>query len=262
VHLAAPVGEVLPDKGYDPGQNTFTPPPTDGSDVEVVVSPTSDRLQLLQPFPAWDGEDYKGLPVLMKAKGKCTTDHISAAGKWLTYRGHLENISGNLFLGAVNAYSDAVGEGKDVRDGSVDTYPNLAKKYSAMGMRWCAIGDRNYGEGSSREHAAMEPRYRGGVVIFARSFARIHETNLKKQGLVPLTFADPATYDQIGEDDRVNVLDLPPKPGQNVHCQIVKPDGSIVDFEARHTFSDEQVEWFKAGSALNVVRRKVAEGKS
>ena len=262
VRLDAPVGEVLPDRGYDPGANTFTAPPADGSGVVIEVSPTSDRLQLLQPFAAWDGNDYLGLPVLMKAKGKCTTDHISAAGKWLTYRGHLENISGNLFLGAVNAFDDAVGEGKDARDGSVDTYPNLAKKYGQAGVRWCAIGDRNYGEGSSREHAAMEPRFRGGVVIFARSFARIHETNLKKQGLVPLTFADPATYDAIGEDDRINVLDLPPRPGQNVRCQIVKPDGSTVEFEGVHTFSDEQVEWFKAGSALNVVRRKVAEGKA
>jgi aconitate hydratase len=260
VRLEPPVGEVLPDRGYDPGQNTFTAPPADGSGVIVEVSPTSDRLQLLEPFAAWDGNDYIGLPVLMKAQGKCTTDHISAAGKWLTYRGHLENISGNLFLGAVNAYNDAVGTGTDVRDGSTDTYPNLAKKYSEAGIRWCAIGDRNYGEGSSREHAAMEPRFRGGVVIFARSFARIHETNLKKQGLVPLTFADPSTYDLIGEDDRVNVLDLPPKPGQNVRCQIAKADGSVVEFEGVHTFSDEQVEWFKAGSALNVVRRKVAEG--
>ena len=262
VKLDPPVGEVLPANGYDPGQNTFTAPPADGSKVEVVVSPTSDRLQLLAPFPAWDGNDYLGLPILMKAQGKCTTDHISAAGKWLTYRGHLENISGNLFLGAVNAFTGAVGEGKDVRDGSVDTFPNLAKKYSEAGIRWVAIGDRNYGEGSSREHAAMEPRFRGGVVIITRSFARIHETNLKKQGLVPLTFADPATYDQIGEDDRINVLDLPPVPGKNVRCQIVKPDGTTIDFEGVHTFSDEQVEWFKAGSALNIVRQKVAQGKA
>ena len=261
VLLQAPVGEVLPDKGYDPGQNTFTPPPADGSGVVVEVSPTSDRLQLLQPFVAWDGNDYIGLPVLMKAQGKCTTDHISAAGKWLKFRGHLENISGNLFIGAVNAYGGVVGEGKSAINGSVDSYPNLAKAYGEAGIRWCAIGDRNYGEGSSREHAAMEPRFRGGVVIFARSFARIHETNLKKQGLVPLTFADPATYDQIGEDDRINVLDLPPVPGRNVRCQIVKPDGSMIDFEGIHTFSPEQVEWFRAGSALNVVRRKVAEGK-
>ncbi len=261
VSLDAPVGEVLPASGYDPGANTFTAPPVDGSGVSVEVSPTSDRLQLLQPFEAWDGNDYLGLPVLMKAKGKCTTDHISAAGKWLTYRGHLENISGNLFLGAVNAFNDAVGEGKDFRDGSTDTYPNLAKKYSEAGVRWVAVGDRNYGEGSSREHAAMEPRFRGGVVIITRSFARIHETNLKKQGMVPLTFADPATYDLIEEDDRINVLDLPPVPGRNVRCQVVKPDGSTVDFEGVHTFSPEQVEWFKAGSALNVVRQKVADAK-
>jgi aconitate hydratase len=223
------------------------------------VSPTSDRLQLLEPFPAWDGNDYVELPVLMKAKGKCTTDHISAAGKWLTYRGHLENISGNLFIGAVNAYNDAVGEGKDVTDGGTRSYPDIAKRYSQAGIEWCAIGDQNYGEGSSREHAAMEPRFRGGVVIFARSFARIHETNLKKQGLVPLTFADPETYNKIGEDDRISVLNLPPVPDKNVKCVITKPDGTKIEFEAKHTFSPEQVEWFKAGSALNIVRQKVAK---
>ena len=260
VRLDAPVGEVLPSNGYDAGSNTFTAPPADGTGVSVAVSPTSTRLQLLQPFPAWDGKDYLGLPVLMKAKGKCTTDHISAAGKWLTYRGHLENISGNLFIGAVNAYDDAVGEGKDITDGGTRLYPDIAKNYSNAGIQWCAIGDRNYGEGSSREHAAMEPRFRGGVVIFARSFARIHETNLKKQGLVPLTFADPNTYELIGEDDRINVLNLPPVPGKNVHCQIVKPDGTIIDFEGVQTFSPEQVEWFKGGSALNIVRAKVASG--
>ena len=260
VRLDAPVGEVLPSNGYDAGSNTFTAPPADGTGVSVAVSPTSTRLQLLEPFPAWDGKDYLGLPVLMKAKGKCTTDHISAAGKWLTYRGHLENISGNLFIGAVNAYDDAVGEGKDITDGATRLYPDIAKNYSNAGIQWCAIGDRNYGEGSSREHAAMEPRFRGGVVIFARSFARIHETNLKKQGLVPLTFADPNTYELIDEDDRINVLNLPPVPGKNVHCQIVKPDGTIIDFEGVQTFSPEQVEWFKGGSALNIVRAKVASG--
>ena len=261
VKLDAPVGEVLPARGYDKGSNTFTAPPADGSGVTVAVSPTSDRLQLLEPFPAWDGKDYLGLPVLMKAQGKCTTDHISAAGKWLTYRGHLENISGNLFIGAVNAFDGAVGEGKDVTDGARRSYPDIAKNYSRAGIRWCAIGDRNYGEGSSREHAAMEPRFRGGVVIFARSFARIHETNLKKQGLVPLTFADPNTFELIGEEDRINVLNLPPVPGRNVTCQIVKPDGTTIDFEGVHTFSPEQVEWFKAGSALNIVRAKVAGGR-
>ena len=260
IRLEAPVGEVLPSKGYEAGENTFTAPPADSSDVDVVVSPTSDRLQKLEPFAAWDGDDYHDLPVLMKAQGKCTTDHISAAGPWLKYRGHLENISGNLFLGVVNAFAGETGTGLDVTDGERRPYPEIAKRYHEAGIRWVAVGDRNYGEGSSREHAAMEPRFRNGVVILARSFARIHETNAKKQGLLPLTFDNPDTYDQIDERDRINVLDLPPVPGRNVRCQIVKPDGAIVDFEARHTFSDEQVEWFKAGSALNIVRAKVAAG--
>jgi len=259
VRLAAPVGEVLPAKGYDPGVDTFTAPPADGTGVVVSVSPTSDRLQLLEPFPAWDGNDYVELPILMKAKGKCTTDHISAAGKWLKFRGHLENISGNLFIGAVNAFNDAVGEGLDITDGARRMYPDIAKRYSAAGIRWCAIGDQNYGEGSSREHAAMEPRFRGGVVIFARSFARIHETNLKKQGVVPLTFADPSVYDQIGEGDRISVLGLPPVPDKPVACVLHKADGSKVPFEATHAFSPEHVEWFRAGSALNIVRQKVAD---
>jgi aconitate hydratase len=261
VTLAPPTGEVLPAKGYDPGEDTFTAPPADGSGVVVEVSPTSDRLQLLEPFPAWNGKDYVELPILMKAQGKCTTDHISAAGKWLKYRGHLENISGNLFIGAVNAFGGTVGEGVDITDGQRRSYPDVAKRYSEAGIQWCAIGDQNYGEGSSREHAAMEPRFRGGVVIFARSFARIHETNLKKQGLVPLTFSDPKTYDQIEESDRISVLNLPPVPDQPMKCRITKADGSTVDFEAKHTFSPEQIEWFKAGSALNIVREKVAKSK-
>jgi aconitate hydratase len=261
VKLDAPRGDILPKNGYNEGEDTFTAPPADGSGVTVAVSPTSDRLQLLQPFTAWNGKDYIGLPVLMKAQGKCTTDHISAAGKWLTYRGHLENISGNLFIGAVNAFGGAVGEGLDTIDGSRRSYPDIAKHYGESGVQWCAIGDQNYGEGSSREHAAMEPRFRGGVVIFARSFARIHETNLKKQGLVPLTFADPKTYDLIEETDRINVHNLPPVPDQPVKCSITKADGTTVEFEAKHTFSPEQVEWFKAGSALNIVRAKVAAQK-
>ena len=261
VKLDAPRGDILPANGYNEGEDTFTAPPADGSGVTVAVSPTSDRLQLLQPFGAWNGKDYIGLPVLMKAQGKCTTDHISAAGKWLTYRGHLENISGNLFIGAVNAFGGAVGEGLDTIDGSRRSYPDIAKHYGESGVQWCAIGDQNYGEGSSREHAAMEPRFRGGVVIFARSFARIHETNLKKQGLVPLTFADPKTYDLIEETDRINVHNLPPVPDRPVKCSITKADGSTVEFEAKHTFSPEQVEWFKAGSALNIVRAKVAAQK-
>ncbi len=263
VTLDAPVGQVLPDAGYDPGEDTFTAPPADGSGIEVAVSPSSDRLQLLTPFAAWDGSDYSDLPVLVKAQGKFTTDHISMAGPWLKYRGHLENISGNLYIGAVSAYRDgAVGQGKNQLTGEIASFPDTAKAYHEAGQPWVVVGDENMGEGSSREHAAMEPRFRLGLVAIARSFARIHETNLKKQGMVPLTFADPAAYDLIDEDDRINVLGLPPVPGQNVQCQVVKPDGTTINFEGKHTFSPEQVEWFKAGSALNIVRAKVAAGEA
>ncbi|HTH06854.1 MAG TPA: aconitase family protein, partial [Ilumatobacteraceae bacterium] len=257
VKLDPPVGEVLPAKGYDPGESGFLAPPDDGGSVQVVVRPDSTRLQLLDPFPRWDGKDLIDMPVLMKAKGKCTTDHISAAGKWLTYRGHLENISGNLFLGVVNAFTGATGEGKDQVDGQTRSFPDIAKHYAEEGVAWCAVGDQNYGEGSSREHAAMEPRFRNGRAIFARSFARIHDTNLKKQGLLPLTFADPATYDQIGEDDRISVHDIASlAPDSPVRCTIKKPDGSTIEFLCNHTFSDEQIEWFKAGSALNIIRAR------
>src|SRR3954471_18357672 len=220
VRLEPPVGEILPAKGFDPGESGVGAPPADASAVSVVVDPRSDRLQLLEPFPAWDGNDFLGLPVLMKAKGKRTTDHISAAGKWLRFRGHLENISGNLFIGVVNAFTGATGEGKDQLDGSTRSFPDVAKHYGETGTAWCAIGDYNYGEGSSREHAAMEPRFRGARAIFARSFARIHETNLKKQGILPLTFSDVGTYDQIGEDDRISVLGLAGlAPDQPVRCR-------------------------------------------
>ncbi|MGK2957473.1 MAG: aconitate hydratase [Acidimicrobiales bacterium] len=256
--LDAPNGEELPAKGFDKGEAGFVAPPADGSNIAVDVSPTSDRLQVLEAFSPWDGNDYVELPVLMKAKGKCTTDHISAAGPWLTYRGHLENISGNLFLGAINAFTDATGEGKDQLDGTTKTFPDIAKHYAEQGQPWVAIGDHNYGEGSSREHAAMEPRFRNGKVIFARSFARIHETNLKKQGMLALTFSDPATYELIDEDDRISVLGLSSlAPDVAVQCRIHKPDGKTVDFTATQTLSPDQIEWFKAGSALNVIRRNL-----
>ncbi|MDG1392042.1 MAG: aconitate hydratase [Ilumatobacter sp.] len=257
VSLDAPVGQILPDAGYDPGEDTFTAPPADGHDVPIAVSPTSDRLQLLEPFEPVSLDRYSGLPVLVKAQGKFTTDHISMAGPWLKYRGHLENISGNLYLGAVNAYEGyEVGFGKNQLTGETQRFPEIAKEYHEADQAWIVIGDENMGEGSSREHAAMEPRFRMGLVAIARSFARIHETNLKKQGMVPLTFADPADYDKIGEDDRINVVSLPPVPGETVRCEIVKSDSSIVPFECNHTFSPEQVEWFEAGSALNIIRRK------
>lgn len=257
VSLAAPVGEVLPKNGYDAGDDTFIAPPANGSAIEVVVDPTSERLQLLEPFEKWDGNDFIYMPVLMKAKGKCTTDHISAAGPWLKFRGHLENISGNLFAGAVNAFTGEVGEGFDKIDGQVRSFPEIARHYGDNNTQWCAIGDQNYGEGSSREHAAMEPRFRGACVIFARSFARIHETNLKKQGIVPLTFADPKDYDLVSEHDTISVRGMPPEPEKPVRCIIHKRGGDDIEIQALHTFSPEQVKWFKAGSALNVVKQKV-----
>ncbi|MGB3733856.1 MAG: aconitate hydratase [Ilumatobacter sp.] len=263
VSLDAPVGTILPDAGYDRGEDTFTAPPADGGDdVEVIVSPDSDRLQLLTPFDPVPNEVFTDLPVLVKAQGKFTTDHISMAGPWLKYRGHLENISGNLYLGAVNAFSQAdgsdyeVGFGKNVLTGEIDRFPTTAEAYHKAGQPWVVIGDENMGEGSSREHAAMEPRFRLGLVAIARSFARIHETNLKKQGMVPLTFADPADYDRIDEDDRISVLTLPPVPGEQVTVQVTKADGSTFEFATDHTFSPEQVEWFQAGSALNIIRQK------
>ena len=260
VKLNAPFGEVLPANGYDAGNDTFIAPPTDGSNIDVIVDPLSDRLQLLEPFKKWNGNDFLNMPILMKAKGKCTTDHISAAGKWLKYRGHLENISGNLFEGAVNAFTDEIGQGLDLVDGNTRAYPEIALRWGKNKYQWCAIGDQNYGEGSSREHAAMEPRYRGCQVIFARSFARIHETNLKKQGIVPLTFEDPSVYDLIGPTDTITVRGMPPVPDKPVQCYIVKQRNSEqIPFTALHTFSEEQVEWYKAGSALNVVRQKVLD---
>jgi aconitate hydratase len=260
VTLDAPVGEKLPAAGFDPGESGFVAPPLDGATIDVQVAPDSDRLQLLQPFTPWDGDDFVELPVLMKAAGKCTTDHISAAGPWLRYRGHLENISGNLFLGVINAFRDVeAGHGKDPLDGEVRSYPDIAKHLHEQSVGWCAIGDENYGEGSSREHAAMEPRFRGAKVIFARSFARIHETNLKKQGVLALTFADPTSYDLVGEDDRISVVGLSDlAPDRPVRCRVHKAGGSTVEFTATHTMNDEQIEWFKAGSALNIIRRKHA----
>jgi aconitate hydratase len=257
VQLRIEPGVELPAAGFESGESGFVTPPVDGSGVDVIVSPTSERLQLLEPFAPWDGNDFVDVPVLVKAKGKCTTDHISAAGPWLRYRGHLENISGNLFLGVVNAFTDAVGKGKDQLDGTTKPYPEIAKHYHQAGQPWIAVGDGNYGEGSSREHAAMEPRFRGAAAVIARSFARIAETNLKKQGVLPLTFDDPDTYDAIGEDDRISVLGLADlAPDQPVACRITRPDGSTVDFQASHTMSPEQIEWFKAGGALNIIRQK------
>ncbi|MHB8464822.1 MAG: aconitate hydratase [Acidimicrobiales bacterium] len=259
VRLQAPHGEELPLKGYEPTADGFLPPPPDASGVAIVVDPSSERLQLLEPFAPWDGKDFIELPLLLKAKGKCTTDHISAAGKWLAYRGHLENISGNLFLGVINAFGGEAGSGIDPLDGERRTFPDIAKHLSESGQPWVAVGDENYGEGSSREHAAMEPRFRGAKAIFARSFARIHETNLKKQGVLPLTFSDPATYDLIADGDRISVVGLASlAPDVPVACRVHHADGSVDEFTATHTFSPEQIDWFRAGGALNLIRARQA----
>ena len=258
VTLAEPEGIELPPDGFDPGEDTFVAPPPDGAAVEVRVSPGSERLQLLEPFAPWDGRDYEDLPVIAKAKGKCTTDHISAAGPWLRYRGHLENISGNLYLGVVNGFDGYdVGHGRNQITGEVQSLPDIAREYHEAGLRWVFIGDSNTGEGSSREHAAMEPRFRGCVLALARSFARIHETNLKKQGVLALTFADPADYDRIDENDRLAVRGLAAlAPGRPVTVEVTSPDGGVWSFEGLHTLSDDQIEWFRAGSALNIIRSR------
>ncbi|MGB5755350.1 MAG: aconitate hydratase [Acidimicrobiales bacterium] len=262
VSLDVPVGIELPPQGFDEGESGFIAPPEDGSKVEVVVSPMSDRLQLLEPFEPWDGNDFENLPILVKAQGKFTTDHISMAGPWLKYRGHLENISGNLYLGAVSAFNEGIiGMGKNQLNGERMSFPDIAKYYHEHNEAWAVIGDENMGEGSSREHAAMEPRFRGCRLILARSFARIHETNLKKQGIIPLTFADPADYDKIGEDDRLGTRGLADlAPGTTLTVTVTRPDGEMWTLEGNHTFSDEQIEWFKAGSALAVIRRQVEAG--
>jgi aconitate hydratase len=252
--LEPPTGDELPERGFDPGELGYLEPPADGSGVEVVVDPASERLQLLEPFPAWDGQDYTDCVVLLKAAGKCTTDHISPAGPWLRYRGHLDRISDNMFIGANSAFGGEAGQGTNVLTGATDSYSSIARDYRAKGVRWVAVGDENYGEGSSREHAAMEPRFLGGVAVLVRSFARIHETNLKKQGMLPLTFADPSSYDLVRVDDRVDILGLAElAPGRPVRVRLRHADGTTDEFDTTHTLSEEHIAWFRAGSALNVL---------
>ena len=249
-----------PAKGYVPDPNGFIAPPktdAEAAKVQVVVAPGSSRLALLEPFAPWDGRDYVDAPLLLKAKGKCTTDHISPAGKWLSFRGHLENLSANMFLGAINGFTNSAGGGKDQLDGKTKLFHEVARNYKANGLKWVVVGDENYGEGSSREHAAMEPRHLGGVAILARSFARIHETNLKKQGLLPLTFANPRDYERVQEDDRISILGLATMaPGQPLTVELKHKDGKVDRIQARHTFSADQIEWFRNGSALNLLRKQ------
>ncbi len=256
VKLDEPEGMVYPPKGFEVDDPGYQAPAEDGSNVEVVVKPNSERLQLLKPFPEWDGKDFEKLHLLIKAKGKCTTDHISMAGPWLRYRGHLENISQNLLIGAVNAFNGKTNLVKNQLTGEYVAVPEAAKAYRDQSVGSIIIGDENYGEGSSREHAAMEPRFMGVKAVLVRSFARIHETNLKKQGVLALTFADKADYDKVQEDDRISVLGLadfaPAKPFTVV---LHHADGTTDKFEANHSYNWNQIEWFKAGSALNLIRK-------
>ena len=249
----------IPPSGFIPKADGFVSPAADGSSVSVAISPKSDRLQVLAPFPVWSGGDFVELPLLLKAKGKCTTDHISPAGPWLKYRGHLDNISNNMFLGAVNAFSGAAGKVKNQYSGAVGETPKVAREYKAAGKCWIVVGDENYGEGSSREHAAMSPRFLGCAAVIVKSFARIHETNLKKQGVLPVTFANPNDYDLIQESDKVSILGLASiEPGKDLKGVITHADGSKHEIVLKHTLNAEQIGWFKAGSALNVLKTKKA----
>ena len=251
-----PESEELPAMGFAKGEEGFEAPAADGDAVQVKIKPDSQRLQLLQPFPRWDGKDFDGLPILIKTKGKTTTDHISPAGPWLLVRGHLDKISDNMFLGAVNAFTGETGKGVNPVTGEKgQNFSKMARELKAKGLGWVVIGDENYGEGSSREHAAMSPRYLGCKVVIVRSFARIAETNLKKQGILPLTFTKASDYDLLEQDDRVNITGLAQlAPGKPVTVVIAKPGGKSVTIQCQHTLTDEQIGWFKAGSALNALK--------
>ena len=254
VRLNAPFGDELPKRGFDVDDNGFQAPAADGAGVKIVVSETSDRLQLLAPFEAWDGKNITGAKLLIKAFGKCTTDHISMAGPWLRFRGHLDNISNNMLIGAVNAYTQKTNSVKNQLTGEYDAVPAVARAYKAAGVPSVVVGDHNYGEGSSREHAAMEPRFLGVKAVLVKSFARIHETNLKKQGLLGLTFANEADYDKIQEDDTINFIDLVDfAPGKPLSIEFVHADGSKDVILANHTYNEGQIGWYVAGSALNLI---------
>ncbi|MGD1007266.1 MAG: aconitate hydratase [Ignavibacteriaceae bacterium] len=254
VKLNPPSGEELPLKGFLQGEDGFVPPAEDGSKVDVIVNSKSERLQLLKPFEPWDGKDFIDLPLLLKAKGKCTTDHISMAGPWLRYRGHLDNISNNMFIGAINIFTGDAGKTKNIYTGEYKSIPEVAREYKAKKTGWIVVGDENYGEGSSREHAAMEPRFLGGKAIIVKSFARIHETNLKKQGMLPLTFVNPADYDKIQEEDKLSIIGLKKlKPERQLTLIIKHKNGTEDKAILNHTMNDAQIKWFKAGSALNLI---------
>jgi len=254
IKLNPPYGDELPTKGFEVEDDGFQAPALDGSNVEVIVNPTSQRLQLLEPFQPWDGKNIVGAKLLIKAFGKCTTDHISMAGPWLRFRGHLDNISNNMLIGAENAFNGKTNLVKNQLNQQYDEVPKVQRDYKAAGIPSIVVGDHNYGEGSSREHAAMEPRHLGVKAVLVKSFARIHETNLKKQGMLALTFANESDYDKIQEDDTINFVDLTTfAPNQTLTLEFVHKDGSKDLIKANHTYNESQIEWFKAGSALNLI---------
>ncbi|HXV39237.1 MAG TPA: aconitate hydratase [Nitrosopumilaceae archaeon] len=247
----------VPPRGFKNVKDVYIPPAENPEEVEVIINKESVRLQKLEPFPVWDRKDFTDLPILLKAKGKCTTDHISPAGSWLFYRGHIDKISDNLLLGAVNAYSNEVGKGKNIINGKIEPFPQIARQYKEKGIKWIIIGDNNYGEGSSREHAAMSPRYLGCAAVIAKSFARIHETNLKKQGVLALTFDNPVDYEKIKETDRISIVGLSDLEQEKpVKCFIHHENGTKEEIRLKHSYNNFQIMWFHAGSALNILRAK------
>jgi len=247
----------VPEEGFVRPDGIFVAPPENPDNVEVIINSDSKRLQRLEPFSEWNGQDFVELPIMVKAKGKCTTDHISPAGAWLSLRGHLDNLSDNMLLGAVNAFNDTVGQGKNTLNNQLESFSKIARQYKEKQMRWIIVGDKNYGEGSSREHAAMTPRYLGCAAVITRSLARIHETNLKKQGVLALTFHNPDDYDKILEDDKISLVDLNKlEPNKHVKCIISHSDGNKDEIMLNHSYNESQIEWFKAGSALNVLRNR------
>jgi len=251
-----PAPEV-PKNGFKIPTGIFVSPPENSADIEVIIDPNSKRLQRLEPFLPWNGKDFEDLPIMVKAKGKCTTDHISPAGAWLSLRGHIDNLSDNMLLGAVNAFNDEIGKGKNILNNQLESFSKIARQYKDKGMRWIIIGDNNYGEGSSREHAAMSPRYLGCAAVITKSLARIHETNLKKQGILALTFSNPDDYNKIQEDDRISLIGLNKlEPQKPVRCLIKHKDGTNNEISLNHSYNKSQIEWFNAGSALNVLKNK------
>lgn len=257
-----PTGDDLPVNGFEAGRSTYEPPsptPTPDASVQISIDPKSSRLQALDAFEPWNGEEFKDIRVLVKVKGKCTTDHISAAGPWLKYKGHLQNIAENTLIGAQNADNGKVNLVKNVTNDTEDTIPEVAKSYKSQNIEWTVIADHNYGEGSAREHAALQVRYLGSPMIISRSFARIHETNLKKQGVLPLTFKNDADYEKINGGDVIETQGLKTlAPGSPVKLIVTKPDGSKISIDAVHTLSEDQLQWIREGSALNLIKKNVA----